>query len=262
MKPELQQNETENNDLKKTVEKEEINKDLASFAYVSSHDMQEPLRKIQTFSSRILEQEEQNLSKTGKDYFCRVQQAAKRMQMIIEDLVVYSHINSAEKVYTQTDLNQILTNVKKDLQELIAKKNAIIFSGSLNEVSVIPSQVHRLFSNLLNNSLKFSHSQKQPRISINSVVCAGCELPHEQLSPEIEYCHINVSDNGIGFESKFSERIFEMFQRLHGKDEYEGTGLGLAICKKIVENHNGIITATGKLFNGASFDIYIPTVQA
>lgn len=260
MKQDLQK--TDYKDVsKKNAEHEEINKELTSFTYVSSHDMQEPLRKIQTFSSRILEQEEKNLSKSGKDYFSRVQQAAKRMQMIIEDLVVYSNINTAEKVFVKTDLNLVFSEVKKDLKELIDRKNALIESGPLSELQVIPSQARLLISNLLNNALKFSHTQKQATVSVTCRILKGIELDDTVLEPLKEYCHINVSDNGIGFESKFSERIFEIFQRLHGKDEYEGTGIGLAICKKIVENHNGLIKASGKLNKGASFDIYIPTVQ-
>jgi light-regulated signal transduction histidine kinase (bacteriophytochrome) len=239
----------------------EIQDELTSFTYVSSHDLQEPLRKIQTFSSRILEQEEKNLSASGKDYFQRVQQAVKRMQKIIEDLVIYSNINSATKTYVSTNLQEIIEKVKSEHKDLIAKKNASINFSGQTEIMAIPYQAHQLISNLVSNALKFSDGSKPTNISISSRIKKGKELNNTNLSAEKQYSHIKVSDNGIGFEPKFCERIFEVFQRLHGREEYEGTGIGLAICRKIVENHNGIITATGKLHIGASFDIYIPLLH-
>ncbi len=236
----------------------EKNLELESFAYVSSHDLQEPLRKIQTFASRILEKEQQNLSSAGKDYFNRMQEAASRMRVLIDDLLVYSRTNSTERKLENTDLGKIVEEVKIELKETIQEKNATIESGEMCEVSIIPFQFHQLFSNLISNSLKFSIPAKPSYIIIKSRVDTGIELNNAMLSPQQRYCHISITDNGIGFDPLYKDRIFEVFQRLHGKEEYAGTGIGLAIVKKIVDNHNGFITATGQLQKGATFDIYIP----
>lgn len=237
---------------------EKMNKELESFAYVSSHDLQEPLRKIQTFASRIREKEENNLSDKGKEMFNRMQDAAKRMQTLIQDLLAYSRSKISEEKIKLTDLNKIVGNVKKDLEEELEEKQATIEANELGEAPIIPFQFRQLMNNLVGNSLKYSDPEKPPHIKIKSEIATGIEFNNEKLSPQIKYCHITVSDNGIGFEQKYSERIFEVFQRLHGRNEYTGTGVGLSIVKKIVENHKGIITAYGELNKGATFNIYIP----
>ncbi len=245
--------------LEKNIALERTNKELESFAYVSSHDLQEPLRKIQTFASRILEKEEQNLSGKGKDYFSRMQEAAKRMQTLIEDLLAYSRTSTIDRKFVRTDLNLIVEEVKNGLKETIQEKNATIEATELCEVNIIPFQFRQMIQNLISNALKFSKPGVAPHIVITSRIKKGSQLGNDKLIPEKEYCHITVSDNGIGFEPEFKDRIFEIFQRLHDRSEYEGTGIGLAIVKKIVENHNGMIVASGKLNKGAKFDIYFPT---
>lgn len=235
-----------------------MNKELQSFAYISSHDLQEPLRKIQTFSTLLLENEYENLTDDGKEHFKRMQNAAKRMQALISDLLAYSRTSIAERKFEPTDLNKLIAEVKMDLKEELAFHHAIIESDELCTIKIIPFQFRQLLQNLISNSLKFSLNDREPHIRITSEKGLGSEFESERLSPNIYYCHIRVSDNGIGFEPKYSERIFELFQRLHGKDKFQGTGIGLAIVKKIVENHNGYITAQGKPNQGATFDIYLP----
>lgn len=242
----------------KNEELEKMNQELQSFAYISSHDLQEPLRKIQTFATLILEKEFENLSDNGKDKFQRMQNAAKRMQTLINDLLSYSRTNIQERVFEKTDLSRIVEEVKEDLKEEIEQKNATIENCENCEANIIPFQFRQLLYNLISNSLKFSKPETPIVIKINSKIVKGAALENKKLEPETNYCHIQIQDNGIGFEQQYSAKIFEVFQRLHGKLEYSGTGIGLAIVKKIVDNHNGIITATGEKNKGATFDIYIP----
>ncbi|MBC7886991.1 MAG: PAS domain S-box protein [Ferruginibacter sp.] len=242
----------------KNKELEIMNAELQSFAYVSSHDLQEPLRKIQTFASRILEKEQQQLSENGKDYFRRIQEAAKRMQTLIEDLLAYSRTNTTERNFQNTNINTILEQVKAELKEDIQQKHAFIEATPLCSARIIPFQFRQLIHNLISNALKFSKPGKPPHIVFNSEMVEGSKLAIGGVSPQVIYCHLSVSDNGIGFDPQYKDRIFEVFQRLHGKDEYKGTGIGLAIVKKIVENHKGIITAKSELGEGATFDIYFP----
>ena len=243
------------------------NKELLAFTYISSHDLQEPLRKIQTFATIILEKEKQNLSDNGKYNFQRIQSAAARMQQLIEDLLAYSRINTTERKFEKTDLNIIIEEVKTELKDTIQEKHATIEATELSPCNIIAFQFRQLMYNLISNALKFSNPDIPSHIIIKSRIVKGSKLNNarlndktgqERLSPEKNYCHITVKDNGIGFEPHFSKRIFEVFQKLHSKEEYAGTGIGLAIVKKIVENHNGIIIATSELNKGATFDIYIP----
>ena len=238
------------------IELEKKNKELESFAYISSHDLQEPLRKIQILATRIIEKE--SLSEIGKDNFNRMQLAAKRMQTLIDDLLVYSKANTAERIFETIDLNIIVEEVKDDLSEELKEKHATIEATELCELQIIPFQFRQLMHNLIGNALKFSIPNRIPHIQIKSEIAYGQQLNNEKLKSENKYCHITVSDNGIGFEQQYSEKIFEVFQRLHGKNEYSGTGIGLSIVKKIVENHEGIITANSELNKGTTFNIYIP----
>lgn len=247
----------------KNRELERINEELSSFAYISSHDLQEPLRKIQTFSDRILEVEYNNLSDKGRDYFERMQRGAQRMQKLIHDILAYSRTTTADKKFEPTNLNEILNLSKTELEIQINEKNAVIESMPLPTLNVIPFQIQQLFNNLINNALKFSKPDRQPHIKITSEIAADPEkIASLNLHPGT-YCHISIKDNGIGFDPAFERKIFEVFQRLHGRSEYGGTGIGLAICKKIVENHRGILFAEGVPDQGATFHFYLPvTIEA
>ncbi len=238
------------------IELEKKNKELESFAYISSHDLQEPLRKIQILATRIIERE--SLSEIGKDNFNRMQLAAKRMQTLIEDLLVYSKANTAERIFENIHLNIVIDEVKDDLSEELKEKHATIETNELCEVKIIPFQFRQLMHNLIGNALKFSVPNIPPHIIIKSELGYGIGFDNEKLKPKNKYCHITISDNGIGFKQEYSQKIFEVFQRLHGKNEYNGTGIGLAIVKKIIENHEGIISANSELNKGATFNIYIP----
>ncbi len=234
------------------------NKELLAFTYISSHDLQEPLRKIQTFVTIILENEGKNLSENGKYNFQRMQLSAGRMQMLIDDLLAFSRIATTELKFEKTELNTIIEEVKAELKDTIHEKHATIEASENCSANIIAFQFRQLMYNLISNALKFSKPDEPSHILIKSCIEKGSKSDNKKLSAEKNYCHITVKDNGIGFESHFSERIFGVFQKLHGKDVYAGTGIGLAIVKKIVENHNGIITATSELNKGATFDIYIP----
>ena len=256
-----------NNELAFQIEEKEkraaeliiANKELLAFTYVSSHDLQEPLRKIQTFVTIILENENKNLSENGKYNLQRMQLAAGRMQQLIDDLLAFSRINTTELKFEKTELKLIIDEVKTELKDTIQEKHAIIEDNELCPANIITFQFRQLMYNLISNALKFSKPEIPSHITIKSAIVKGSKLNNEKLSPEKSYCHITIKDNGIGFEPRFSERIFEVFQKLHGKDVYGGTGIGLAIVKKIVENHNGIIIATSEIDEGATFDIFFPS---
>lgn len=241
-----------NNELIRT------NMELAQFAYVASHDLQEPLRKIQTFATRILETESANLSERGKDYFNRMQSSSTRMQQLIVDLLAFSRANVAEKHLESADLNQVLQNVKEQLSDVIQAENAIMTSDELPVRNVIIYQFEQLFMNLIANALKFIGRDRSPVIEIRSGEVSGAAIPLAGAEATRRYQYISFADNGIGFDPQYKDRIFQVFQRLHNRSAYEGTGIGLAICKKIVENHKGLIDAVGKPGIGSTFIIYLP----
>ncbi|MFD0878215.1 ATP-binding protein, partial [Massilia pinisoli] len=235
-----------------------MNAELQSFAYVSSHDLQEPLRKIKTFSGRLMDKERENLSEGGKDVLNRINSAVMRMQTLIEDILAYSRTNTVERVFAKTNIGDVVNEVKEDFKEAIAEKNAIIEVNASCEIEVIPFQFKQLIANMISNSLKFSKPDVAPHIEIKCQRKEGTTIENLPVNLNQQYCQISVIDNGIGFDEEYNERIFEIFQRLHGKSEYTGTGIGLAIVKKIVENHNGFITAKGVLNEGAVFEVYLP----
>lgn len=237
------------------------NKELDAFTYVSSHDLQEPLRKIEIFSNMILSNEEEKLSDSSKQKFGRILYSANRMRQLINSLLMFSRTNSSERRFEEVDLNNILDDLKEALHEDLLEKQATIDAQLHGNLNIIPFQFTQLLHNLITNSIKFCHKDVPPHISIKSYIAKGTELQLEKLSAEEEYCHIIFQDNGIGFDPKYSEKIFEVFQKLDYRDAYEGTGIGLTIVQKIVDNHHGIITASSEPMNGARFDIYIPNAM-
>jgi signal transduction histidine kinase len=234
------------------------NDDLQAFTYISSHDLQEPLRKIQTFSNTILLQEYPNMSENGKAKFNRILYATGRMRELIDSLLDFSRANIGDRKFEKTDLNTIIKEVEETLSDNIIEKKAIIKTDLKGHVHIIPFQFTQLIINLMSNSLKFSREDVPMCIEIKNHIASGANLGNNKLRPELLYCHISFQDNGIGFDPAYSDKIFGVFQKLHGRDKYEGTGIGLAIVKKIVENHNGIVSAIGEPMNGARFDIFIP----
>lgn len=243
---------------RKNIELQNANKDLTSFTYVSSHDLQEPLRKIRNFVSVILREEESKLSADGKHYLNRAYETAQRMQTLIDDLLTYSRTKGTDRKFERTDLNLLINEVKAEFEDKIKESKAVIKIRNIGEANIIPFQFRQLIHNLIGNSLKFSKAKTPPVITLKGEVLEGAKLKVGKLSSKNNYLHIIYTDNGIGFDPEYNERIFEVFQRLHRNEEYQGTGMGLAICRRIVENHHGTITATGSLEKGARFDIYIP----
>lgn len=248
--------------MKKNNELETNNKELKSFSYVASHDLQEPLRKIQAFSNRILEKEYNTLSDWGKDVFKRIQLSANRMQNLIDALLNLSQINNTTEGFELIDTNTLVEEVIGNLNEIIEEKHAIIHIARLPVMYVIPLQFQQLITNILSNALKYSKPAIVPQIEVSVELLTDIKnIPNSHFQTDENYYCISVTDNGIGFEQQYAGKIFDMFQRLHGKSEYAGTGIGLSICKKIVENHHGFITAKGEVGVGATFNLFFPVVK-
>ena len=241
---------------KQAYELRVANKELESFTYISSHDLQEPLRKIQTYTSMIREREQ--LSENGEQNFEKVWNAAERMRRLIESLLVFSHTKEAERQFERTDIGVIIDDIKSEMEDTLKAKQASIDCEAACLANIIPFQFTQLMYNLVSNALKFSKPDIPPKINVKCRIVEGADLRHQRLSAERKYCHITVADNGIGFSPQFSEKIFDIFQRFHNRDQYSGTGIGLAIVKRIVDNHNGVIVASSELMEGATFNIYIP----
>lgn len=243
---------------KANAELNNLNENLKQFVYVASHDLQEPLRKINLFSDLIQEKTD-TLNDVQRNYLGKITKAARRMAALIKDLLDFSRTESKEQVLSPTDLNQLVHNVIEDYEVLIQQKKATVNMETLPVINAIPLQMNQLFYNLIGNALKFSKPEVQPVIDINCRKLSAEEvLKHDKLSADQNYLQITVADNGIGFDQKFSDQIFVIFQRLHGKNEYEGTGIGLALCKKIAENHKGIVYGEGKEGSGAQFHVILP----
>lgn len=242
----------------RNLELERNNQELSSFNYVASHDLQEPLRKIQTFLSRLEDEEKDKLSTRGVRYIDRIQNAATRMRLLIDDLLQFSRSNKADKVFEDSNINLLLEAAKQDLAEVISAEDATINSDTFPTMTVIPFQIQQLFVNLLGNAIKYKAENRKPKINItHEIVEADQEA--DIIKPKQPYYHkITFTDNGIGFDNQYADQIFILFSRLHNKDEFSGTGIGLSICKKITENHKGHITAKGVVGQGATFTVYLP----
>jgi len=234
------------------------NRDLEQFAYVASHDLQEPLRKIQTFVELI--QENYDDKEFTKNYFSKLELSAQRMSDLIKSLLNYSKLSKehdANSTNSKVDLNVIVREVKEDFELLMKEKNAEIKNSVLPVINGNQIQISQLFSNLISNSLKFTEVHPVITISWSEVDANEIPEPANNISAQ-RYYKIIFEDNGIGFDEKYKELIFSLFQRLHGKNEYSGTGIGLALCKRIVENHNGYIYASSESGKGAKFIVYLP----
>jgi PAS domain S-box-containing protein len=242
-------------DLKnKTLER--LNAELASFTNVASHDLKEPLRKIQTFAGRIKDAHYDSLK--SEAFVDKIIESSARMQKLIEDLLSFSEAGQGKEEVQDVNLNAIVAEVQTDLELLIADKKATIRTTRLPVVKGIRHQLHQLFLNLVANALKFSKPDVAPIISIESEIINGPQIPGTLPNGRNQYYHITVKDNGIGFASKESDKIFDPFTKLHPKNVYGGSGLGLSIVKKIVLNHNGIVTTESEPGVGSVFHIYVP----
>ena len=228
------------------------NAELQEFAYAASHDLQEPLRKIQAFGERLHKNHHEALDETGQHYLDRMVDAATRMRRLIDDLLSYSRVNAKTTKFQPVDLSGVLADVLSDLEPRIAAEGAKVRIGILPAIEADPGQMHQLFLNLLSNSMKFHRQGIPPSIMIEGSVEVGAVGAVARIA---------VTDNGIGFEARHAERIFGMFERLHGREEFDGTGVGLATCRKIVEHHSGELTAWGEPDAGAVFTIVLPIRQ-
>ena len=250
-----------NHKLLENIERlESANRDLDRFAFMASHDLQEPLRKMLMFSDRLANKYNEVLDDEGRMFITRIQHAGERMQALIKDILLFSQTSIEKPVFIESDLNEILRDVLAELENEITDKRAKIILDNLPMLCVNPVLIRPLFHNLISNALKYSRKGVDPAIRIYAEFSEG-QNGYGTDDKKTRYCRIFIEDNGIGFEQKYSEQIFGMFKRLHLNSEFEGTGIGLALCKKIVEEHNGFITARSKVNEGSVFIISLPEQQ-
>ncbi|MRX41581.1 PAS domain S-box protein [Flavobacterium sp. LC2016-23] len=232
-----------------TEELQRSNNDLLHFAGVVSHDLREPVRKIKIFNTLLNNEKKSGFYRNSRKYIHKIDQSANRMENIIEGILAYSTIDKTIQPFEKIDLNEIIENIKTDLELIIKEKGAILITSDLPEMEGAPILINQLFYNLLQNALKFSKADLPPKVIITSSI---------ETINGVDSVKITIKDNGIGLDPAFNERIFNAFERLHSKDQYEGNGLGLALCRKIVKRHNGTITAIGEQNNGAEFIVTLP----
>jgi signal transduction histidine kinase len=239
------------------------NQDLEQFAYVASHDLQEPLRKIRAFGDRLAARYEDKLDEVGKEYITRMQQASARMQKLIEDLLSFSRISSGHEQFARVDLTAVVNEVVDDIEGQILREKAKVGVSPIAQINGDRGQIRRLFQNLISNAIKFHKAGSLPVVEISGAVVPATVAEKEfgiSLA-ESSYVRIVVKDNGIGFDEKYADKIFNIFQRLHGRAEFEGTGIGLAICRKIMMNHRGYIRAQSVINQGSEFILIFPNVK-
>ncbi len=227
---------------------EQSNRDLQEFAYIASHDLQEPLRKVLAFGDRLASKYSDVIDETGRDYLKRMREASQRMQTLINDLLTFSRVSTRAQPFARVNLDELVRDVLSDLELQIDRTQGIVEMGLLPVVEADPTQMHQLLQNLINNALKFHKAEKPPHVWVSSVISGNI-------------CRIFVKDDGIGFDEMYLDRVFKPFQRLHSRQEYEGSGMGLAICRRIVERHSGDITATSKIGEGSTFIVTLPIQQ-
>ncbi|MFZ2098028.1 MAG: PAS domain S-box protein [Anaerolineales bacterium] len=231
------------------IKLEQSNRDLQEFAYVASHDLQEPLRKVLAFSDLIINEYGDAVDETGRDYLNRMQGASQRMQTLITDLLNFSRVETRARPFIEVDLNTVAQEVVSDLENSIERTQGRVEIGKLPTIEVDPTQMHQLLQNLIGNGLKFRHEGCSPLVKVSAKING-------------DTCQISVEDNGIGFNIQYLDRIFKPFERLHSREEYEGSGMGLAICRRIVERHGGSITATSTPGEESTFIVTLPIHQS
>ena len=238
---------------------EAANKNLDRFAFMSSHDLQEPLRKICTFSDLLYSKYKNVFEDDANRYISRIQKSALRMQTLIKDILQFSKVSSDKSSFVSTDLNVVLNDVLADMESTIQQQNAVVNVEQLPMLDVNNALITALFSNLIGNAIKYRKKNVDPVINIYAKQEApGTAETNLNGTAKGKYCRIFVEDNGIGFDQKYAEQVFNMFVRLHGNNEYEGTGIGLALCKQIAEHHHGFISALSKENEGTTFIISLP----
>ncbi len=253
----------------KAAELARSNGELEQFAFVASHDLQEPLRKIQAFGDRLKIKCEAVKLEEGRDYLERMQNAAARMQTLINDLLTFSRVIRSSQPFVPVDLDIVTREVLGDLEHRIERSKADVQVSKLPTIDADPLQMRQLLQNLIGNALKFQPAGAAPVVKIDAKIVNRSEIredtvfPNSPLntSPDDKFCLLTIQDNGIGFEEQYLEKIFAVFQRLHGRSEYEGTGVGLAVCRRITDRHGGIITAQSKPGEGATFVVILPVEQ-
>jgi PAS domain S-box-containing protein len=246
---------------KKITELKRSNKDLEDFAYIASHDIQEPLRKIISFSERLKTKYSHDLPDEAKNYLDRIMASTKNARFLIDGLMDFSRLTSEGQSFQKADLNILFQEVKTELELKIEETKTVINAQPLPVIEAVSVQIKQILTNLLLNSIKFRKANVNPLIDIKSKKLSRADVLQYKLDPSRNYFKISISDNGIGFEEEYAEKIFEMFQRLHSKAEYPGAGIGLALCKKITENHNGTIYANSELGKGTTFFVILPEIQ-
>lgn len=247
--------------LRKNSELRASNENLEQFAYVASHDLQEPLRKIRAFGDRLVTKYKQELDERGQDYISRMQGASERMQALINDLLKYSRVARSNTEFVRVNLNTLITGVMEDIEIRLKERNAKVTVDSMPDIDGEPTQLRQLFQNIIGNAVKFTPDDRIPEVKIQGSMVKGSYLEKQydfSASPTKHFVKIDIIDNGIGFEQKYAERIFNLFERLHGRQEFRGTGIGLAVCQKVVQNHNGFIKALSEEGKGATFTIVLP----